>query len=278
MDKDEVKKILGSEESFYDILGVDKSADEETIRSAYKRKARIYHPDRFHTASDEEKKMASDVMSRLNLIVETLTNPVTRDFYNLHKKGADEYGLHTRAISLDDLPEDSDVFDVIFGDQVQAKTGEHAAATAKITLRNAYEGGITEVEVGDSKISVPIPKGVKNQTLCTLFSKGKSGVRGGKNGHLIVLFTMKDKLNTAKEVLAERKDNDIYLKAPKQALTLDSKGVPTAVYLFRKNVTLRNPEKLEDNIYRYKGLGFENVIEGKTGDMLIEIVERAQVE
>ncbi|RYG26310.1 MAG: molecular chaperone DnaJ, partial [Burkholderiales bacterium] len=35
-----------SERSFYEILGVEKTADEKALKSAFRKKAMEYHPDR----------------------------------------------------------------------------------------------------------------------------------------------------------------------------------------------------------------------------------------
>src|SRR5574344_1919255 len=40
---------------YYEVLGVDKNADDQTIKKAFKRLAMKYHPDRNHEADAEEK-------------------------------------------------------------------------------------------------------------------------------------------------------------------------------------------------------------------------------
>ena len=45
---------------YYGILGVDKNASADEIKSAYRRMAKKYHPDVFATASDKEKAEAEE--------------------------------------------------------------------------------------------------------------------------------------------------------------------------------------------------------------------------
>lgn len=49
------------------ILGVEKDATEAQIRAAYRRLARLHHPDRFATAGPGAQRMAQRRMSELNI-------------------------------------------------------------------------------------------------------------------------------------------------------------------------------------------------------------------
>lgn len=40
---------------YYEILGINKSADEKEIKKAYRKAAMKYHPDKMINATDEEK-------------------------------------------------------------------------------------------------------------------------------------------------------------------------------------------------------------------------------
>lgn len=45
----------GRDESLYDILGVSRKADQKEIRSAYKKLARVWHPDKNKSPRAQEK-------------------------------------------------------------------------------------------------------------------------------------------------------------------------------------------------------------------------------
>ncbi len=66
-------------ESYYDILGVSKSATDKEIRQAYRRLARKYHPDLNPGNAEAEKKF-----KRINEAYEVLSNPESRKKYDLY--------------------------------------------------------------------------------------------------------------------------------------------------------------------------------------------------
>lgn len=65
--------------TFYDELGVGRDADAVVIKHAFKEIAKVYHPDK---NPQDKQAWAHEQMSRLNFIVETLLNPVTRKEYD----------------------------------------------------------------------------------------------------------------------------------------------------------------------------------------------------
>src|SRR5690349_851583 len=65
--------------TFYDELGVERSADAAEIKHAFKEAAKTFHPDKNPT---DKQTWAHEQMSRLNFIVETLLNPATRKEYD----------------------------------------------------------------------------------------------------------------------------------------------------------------------------------------------------
>src|ERR1051325_11330115 len=65
--------------TFYDELGVQRSANAAEIKHAFKETAKIYHPDK--NPADKQA-WAHEQMSRFNFIMETLLNPTTRKEYD----------------------------------------------------------------------------------------------------------------------------------------------------------------------------------------------------
>jgi tetratricopeptide (TPR) repeat protein len=65
--------------NYYEILGIDKSADAAQIRAAYKRKAMRYHPD--HNPGSKE---AEEMFKMVNEAYHTLSNVVKKARYDSH--------------------------------------------------------------------------------------------------------------------------------------------------------------------------------------------------
>ena len=65
--------------TFYEELGVERSANAAEIKHAFKEAAKTFHPDKNPT---EKQAWAHEQMSRLNFIFETLMNPTTRQEYD----------------------------------------------------------------------------------------------------------------------------------------------------------------------------------------------------
>ena len=66
---------MSTEKDFYKILGVDKNADTETIKKAYKKLALKWHPDRFSNASEKEQKEAEEKFKEISEAHDVLSNP-----------------------------------------------------------------------------------------------------------------------------------------------------------------------------------------------------------
>lgn len=70
------------EKSYYEILGVDKKATASDIKTAYRKLALKYHPDKLINASDEEKKNAEKTFNEINEAYEVLSDSTKRQEYD----------------------------------------------------------------------------------------------------------------------------------------------------------------------------------------------------
>lgn len=68
--------------NYYDILGVDKNFDEDTLKRAYKKACLKYHPDRMGGKSDEEKHEAEERFKDIQEAYECLSDADKRNYYD----------------------------------------------------------------------------------------------------------------------------------------------------------------------------------------------------
>lgn len=73
---------MADKRDYYEVLGVDKSASAEDIKSAFKKLALKWHPDRWVSASDKEKKDAEEKFKEASEAYEVLSDPDKRAKYD----------------------------------------------------------------------------------------------------------------------------------------------------------------------------------------------------
>ncbi|KAL4455752.1 hypothetical protein ABPG74_003162 [Tetrahymena malaccensis] len=146
-------------QELYNIMGVDKKADINEIKKAYKKaclKGDYRHPDK---GGDPEK------FKKLNEAYEVLSNPEKRDIYDRYGlEGLKEGGGGSGGSPFD-------IFESFFGGGGQRQTGpkkaKARAVETEVTLEDVYKGKMTEVKVKRKRVCEPCEgKGGKNAKVC----------------------------------------------------------------------------------------------------------------
>jgi len=73
-----------AKKSYYEILGLTKTASADDIKSAYRKLAKKYHPDLYTTASEAEKKSAEEKFKEVNHAYEVLSDADKRKMYDTY--------------------------------------------------------------------------------------------------------------------------------------------------------------------------------------------------
>lgn len=143
---------------YYELLQVSRTADEKTIKSAFRKMAMQYHPDRNPGDAEAEAKF-----KEVNAAYEVLKDPQKRAAYDRfghaafeNGGGAGPGGFHQG----DFASSMSDIFDNIFGDMMggggrrgttQSRNGRERGADLRfnmeISLEEAYNGKTAEIVV-----------------------------------------------------------------------------------------------------------------------------------
>ncbi|MCU0499948.1 MAG: DnaJ domain-containing protein [Anaerolineae bacterium] len=201
---------------YYKTLGVGRDADEQTIKKAFRKLAKQYHPD-----ANPNNPSAEAKFKEINEAYDVLGDSDKRAQYdrfgsefaryqNVPNNG--DFGGAATGVDFDDLLKN------IFGGfggragagagaggQAQnpfAGTGRDLEHPVRISLREAYEGATRFITIGDRQIKATIPAGVTDGMKVRLAGQGEPG-RGG-NGDLFLVIEIES------DPQFERKGNDLY--------------------------------------------------------------------
>src|SRR5512146_1608512 len=143
---------------YYEVLGVNRSARENEIKSAFRRLAKECHPDRCNGDPDAERRF-----KEVNEAYEALKDPQRRAAYDRYGHAAFDNGLGgggAHGFGADFSASMSAMFDDLFGEFMGAqRRPRHRSARERgadlrynmeITLAEAYEGKTAQIRVPTS--------------------------------------------------------------------------------------------------------------------------------
>lgn len=285
--------------SYYDALGVSKTATKQEIKKAYQKLAKKWHPD-VNKAPEAEAKFKEAAEA-----YEVLGNEGKRKLYDEEQEYGAQRGRTSGASSWDSnfgggwsgayssagtgIPEE-DLFGMFFGNRGSADRagfdffsgsgsgsgrsngnpwGEARStmqAQLDITLEQAYKGATVRVQVGDKTVDVHVPPRSSEGTLLKIAGNTQSGIAPGGDVLLALHILPHD--------IYELRDGDLYgvvEVAPWQAVLGGEVRVPLPG---EGAVKLKIPAGIQSGKtlrIAGKGLKREN---GSNGDILfgIEIV------
>ena len=190
---------------YYEILGVDRNADEQEIKRVYRKLALKYHPDK-----NPGDKSAEEKFKEINEAYEVLGDPTKRSKYDQlgasyrawertgQTPGGFDWSQWTRGtpggvhVEMGDISEIfgsgfSDFFNTIFGGMpgqysrsyTQPQTrGRDIIQPVSISLTEAYHGTKRILEYDGKRLEVTIPPGSKTGTKVRIAGKGHPGSAG----------------------------------------------------------------------------------------------------
>lgn len=185
---------------YYQILGVAATATDAELKSAYRKKARKYHPD------VSKEKSAEDRFKEVNEAYDALREPDKRKTYDrIHSSGikpGEEYNPQGQGsgpgqrggegFGFDfDPGQGDDFFESVFGRRRQQPPADERVKL-RIDLEKAYSGGpqrIVLTRAGSERaLEVKIPAGVSTGQVIRLAGQGQSA--RGKSDLLIEIEVM----------------------------------------------------------------------------------------
>ena len=276
---------------YYELLGVDKKANDADIKKAYRTLAKKYHPDLHPDDKDAKEKF-----SEINEAYEVLSDPDKRRKYDTFGKNANftggqnfnpsdfgfdfsNFGNGSYTYTQGSDSGFSDFFDTLFGGLGRSSTGYKSSssrfskkAKKKSTLDARIEISIDEAINGCKKtiaikdkdamknVEIDIPKGIKNNNKIKV-----NGAKYGIDAYILARIIIKDEENRRVS------GNDIIQT---------ERILPwQAYYGFKKKIDTLNgslmvtiPKEIHTGQkMRLKGYGYKDR-KGKKGDLILELI------
>ena len=159
---------------YYQILGVDKNADQKTIKKAYKRLAMKHHPDK---GGDEDK------FKEISKAYETLSDPTKKQQYDNPNpfenfQGNNPFGQGSPF---------GDIFGDIFGQQRrQRQSNLESVGDVTITLAQAYTGTDLSIAIDSKSELITIAAGTRDGTRIRIPQGGRQPDPRWPPGDLII--------------------------------------------------------------------------------------------
>ena len=266
---------------YYKVLGLDKSATPDAVKSAYRKLARKLHPD-----LNPDDKEAHIKFQQLNEANEVLSDPEKRKKYDKYGKDwerGEEYekysqqqrqsggGGGNQGFSGNFGDGDfSDFFESMFGSRgggsrSQAKfRGQDFTSETKLTLSEAYTTHKQTFSINGKSIRITVPAGIEDGQSIKLAGQGGPGSNGGPNGDLYITFSI---LNDTK---FKRVGNDLYTTQDIDIYTAVLGGELMLETMSGKIKLKVPPETQNGTRIRLKGKGFPVYKkEGQYGDLYV---------
>lgn len=171
------------EADFYELLEVDRSADDKTIKSSYRKLAMRYHPDKNPGCHDSEARFKA-----ISQAYDCLKDPQKRAAYDRFGHEAFQNGgMGGGGGGNANFGDFGDIFESIFGSafggggRQQARRGADLRYDMEISLDEAFHGKQSEIEIEVSQVCEPCGgqgaepgTGARRCTLCGGHGKVRS--------------------------------------------------------------------------------------------------------
>jgi curved DNA-binding protein len=190
---------------YYEVMGVERDADQDEIRRAYRKLARQYHPD---LNSDDD---AEERFKQIGEAYEVLSDAEKRERYDRLGSSWRQAEQQAPDESFEDffaqqgfrdgarVEFGDDLFEALFGMRAGRAAsraggplrGRDREALLELSLEDALTGGRRRLTFDGRDVTVNFPAGVRDGQLIRLAEQGGAGHDGGPPGDLFLRVALK---------------------------------------------------------------------------------------
>ncbi|KXK26937.1 MAG: Curved DNA-binding protein [candidate division WS6 bacterium OLB20] len=275
---------------YYNILGIDKSADKKQIKSAYRKMAKELHPDRNKAADAEEK--FKEVQEAYEVLSDDQKRAAYDRFGHAGTSGFGGGGFNAGGFDFSgsgfdfgsaggmDFGSIEDIFEQFFGGgfggmRNRPRRGQDIGVRIQLSFKEAvfgvekeisYKRGFPEEGEKSETMKVKVPGGIPDNAILRFQGKGHGGFNGGPPGDLLV------NIEVEVDDRFERRGHDIYMDAEIDIYTAVLGGTLDVETVHGKT-TLKVPAGIQsETVLRLKEKGGPKLRGNGNGDQYVRII------
>jgi curved DNA-binding protein len=272
---------------YYEVLGVERTANESEIKKAYRKLARKHHPD-----INPGNTQAEATFKEINEAYDVLSDKEKREKYDRFGRDWQRY-QQNGSTGVDFDGSDwrnaaggagdggfADIFETLFGAGAGGSRvggsiridGQNLEHPIEVTLEEAFTGTQRGLQLQSPNgqprtISVKIPAGAETGTRVRVAGEGGAGIGGGRRGDLVLTVTV------LPHARYERNGDNVTVKVPVDLYTMVLGGEVRVPALGGKTITLKVPSGSQNGkTLRVSGQGMPKLRAPETrGDLYVQL-------
>ena len=256
---------------YYEILGISKSASQQEIKKAFRKKAMQYHPDRNKGTGAEEK------FKEINEANEILSDETKRAQYDQFGHAAFQNGGGQGGFGGFEGFDINDIFSQFFGggrSRNAPTKGDDYQMRINISFMESVNGKTVvqkmdkyvDGELVKKEVEIQIPEGIKDGMSVLVRDFGGQGRNGGPNGDLYIRVNVKSHHSFIRD------GYDVHLNVPISIFDIISESVIKIPTLYGVEEIRLNSKMKSNEVITIPRKGFKAIRQNYIGDLKLHLV------